>query len=145
MRVILYNNKSDNNVVNKQIVRIKNMSNVIIKENSSIINPVFIIKNVTNQKIIKSNYLFSDDFNRYYYINNIVAINGGMFELHCSVDVLYTYKNDIKKLTTLIDRQENVFNNYIVDNELPLRCERELDIKKIGNISPNISYVLTVI
>ena len=90
MRVILYNNKSDNNVVNKQIVRIKNMSNVIIKENSSIINPVFIIKNVTNQKIIKSNYLFSDDFNRYYYINNIVVINGGMFELHCSVDVLYT-------------------------------------------------------
>ena len=59
MRVILYNNKSDNNVVNKQIVRIKNMSNVIIKENSSIINPVFIIKNVVNQKIIKSNYLFS--------------------------------------------------------------------------------------
>ena len=145
MRVILYNNKSDNNVVNKQIVRIKNMSNVIIKENSSIINPVFIIKNVINQKIIKSNYLFSDDFNRYYYINNIVAINGGMFELHCSVDVLYTYKNEIKRLTTLIDRQENVFNNYIVDNELPLRCERKLDVKKIGTISPNISYVLTVI
>ena len=104
MRVILYNNKSDNNVVNKQIVRIKNMSNVIIKENSSIISPVFIIKNVVNQKIIKSNYLFSNDFNRYYYINNIVAINGGMFELHCSVDVLYTYKNEIKRLTTLIDR-----------------------------------------
>ena len=145
MRVILYNNKSDNNVVNKQIVRIKNMSNVIIKENSSIINPVFIIKNVVNQKIIKSNYLFSNDFNRYYYINNIVAINGGMFELHCSVDVLYTYKNEIKRLTTLIDRQENVFNNYIVDNELPLRCERELDVKSIGTISPNISYVLTVI
>ena len=145
MRVILYNNKSDNNVVNKQIVRIKNMSNVIIKENSSIINPVFIIKNVVNQKIIKSNYLFSNDFNRYYYINNIVAINGGMFELHCSVDVLYTYKNEIKRLTTLIDRQENVFNNYIVDNELHLRCERELDVKKIGTISPNISYVLTVI
>ena len=145
MRVILYNNKSDNNVVNKQIVRIKNMSNVIIKENSSIINPVFIIKNVVNQKIIKSNYLFSNDFNRYYYINNIVAINGGMFELHCSVDVLFTYKNEIKRLTTLIDRQENVFNNYIVDNELPLRCERELDVKNIGTISPNISYVLTVI
>ena len=145
MRVILYNNKSDNNVVNKQIVRIKNMSNVIIKENTSIINPVFIIKNVVNQKIIKSNYLFSNDFNRYYYINNIVAINGGMFELHCSVDVLFTYKNEIKRLTTLIDRQENVFNNYIVDNELPLRCERELDVKRIGTISPNISYVLTVI
>ena len=145
MRVILYNNKSVNNVVNKQIVRIKNMSNVIIKENSSIINPVFIIKNVTNQKIIKTNSLFSDDFNRYYYINNIVAINGGMFELHCSVDVLYTYKNEIKKLTTLIDRQENVYNNYIVDTELPLRCERQLDVKKIGTISSNISYVLTVI
>lgn len=145
MRVILYNNKSDNNVVNKQIVRIKNMSNVIIKEDSSVINPVFIIKNIERQNIIKSNYLFSDEFSRYYYINNIVAINGGMFEMHCSIDVLFTYKNEIKRLTTLIDRQENVFNNYIVDNELPLRCERELDVKKIGTISPNISYVLTVI
>ena len=105
MRVILYNNKSDNNVVNKQIVRIKNMSNVIIKENSSIINPVFIIKNGVNQKIIKSNYLFSNDFNRYYYINNIVAIIGCMFLLHYSFIVLFIYKNVIQILTMLIDRQ----------------------------------------
>ena len=75
----------------------------------------------------------------------LLAINGSLTKLLRNLNKIDLNKNQIKRLTTLIDRQENVFNNYIVDNELPLRCERELDIKKIGTISPNISYVLTVI
>ena len=63
-----------------------------------------------------------------------------------------TYKNNILSLTTLIERQENVYSPYIVDNELKVSTanrdsgvSRVLDKYSVGTLGNNISYVITTV
>ena len=71
--------------------------------------------------------------------------NASRLIFKCSVDVLYTYRNEIKRLKTYVERQENKYNKYIIDSEYPIRCERELELVNVGSVGSEISYILTVV
>ena len=55
-------------------------------------------------------------------------------------DDLNTYKDDIRGITTLIERQENVYSPYFVDEEMLVRTTRFREKKNIGVIGGNIAY-----
>lgn len=128
--MILYRTADDKRKITKTLVEVKSVKNFKLKDNTSILNPVILLKNAD----LTTNYCFISKFNRYYFIDDIVTRSDGLTELRCSVDVLYTYNADILKINTFIERQETAFNPYIVDNELITRCERALAIKSIGTI-----------
>lgn len=79
---------------------------VKLKANTSIIHPVFIVE---RNKVVKAsgdfskfNYLFCTNFERYYWIDDILYCGGrsgssaDFCELHCSVDVLASFENHIR-------------------------------------------------
>lgn len=89
MRLKIYNNNSNNNVINKNITLV-NEIDFNLKADNSILQPILILKNYEG-----GNYCYIDEFERYYFINDVRLLNGGLYELILNVDVLMTYKNEI--------------------------------------------------
>ena len=126
MKIILYKSIADNRLLDKssKIAVIDTIDTAHIKDDTSIISPSIILSYKKISTLKKCNYLYIPSMGRYYYVNDIVLKQGGMYELKCHVDVLMTYKGDIKNITTLILRQENVNNPYIEDSQLLVRAIR---------------------
>ena len=64
---------------------------VYLKDNCSILNPVFDCQGVPDSV----NYIYVSDFWRYYFVSDVVHMTADRIEIHCSVDVLATYKSQI--------------------------------------------------
>ena len=96
MELLLYNNKSDNNVLNKDIVKIGETIVLNAKEEMYLQQPVFIV--AVDKTTSNLNYCYCPTFNRYYYINDIIYLSGGRAVLKCTVDVLMSWKDNIKAI-----------------------------------------------
>ena len=117
MQARFYYNKSDKIVVYKQLVDKFNASKLIYyKEDTDLVNPTFIMdsdKRMDND----INYVYVQDVGRYYYVNDI-TYSQGRIELHCTVDVLMSFKSEIDKQKVIIERSETDYNLYLSDNHL---------------------------
>ena len=114
MEIKLYKNLSENNVIGKTLTQIKSVE-ANLKNDVSIINPTLILNYTAN--ILDSNYCFIPKFNRYYFIDEIVPITGDRCIVKCRVDVLESFKEDIKSLTVILDKTQSIYksNKYLDD------------------------------
>ena len=116
-----------------------------LKQGTSIINPIVIIGKISAKNIHRFTYAYIPDFGRYYFVNDIVESPANQLEVSMHVDVLRTYASDIRGISTLILRQENVFSPYFVDEEALVRTNRFRTKKNIGSVGGNSNvYYLTV-
>jgi len=113
MEVIFYKNKSDKKVVSKNIEQ-KINTNCILKDDTNIKNPTIIISNLTDLK--NCNYVYIEEFNRFYYINNI-TFSQQRYYIECNCDVLMSFRKDILNLKCIIKRQEKKYNLYLNDEK----------------------------
>ena len=127
----------DKRTLNKNFNIIKTV-NAELKENTNVINPIFI---VSTGDFFKINYLYCSSFNRYYYIKNINNLTGNRQALECEVDVLMSYNSEIKALNGTVERQEFLYNDFIVDTNVQTRCDRYVNQHKIGELSGNGIYI----
>ena len=116
MNVILYNNKSDKRQLVKNITEIKTIA-ATAKGDINIISPTLIIHNTDMTNI---NYCYITELKRYYFLTNYTYITGQRIELHCDVDVLMSYSDDIKRLKVNVLRYEKAQPSYISDSRIPL-------------------------
>lgn len=116
MNIKLYRNESNNNVLNKKITLI-NEYNILLKDNVDVYRPIIKIK---TELLNNCNYVFIQDFNRYYYVVNKRSINIEIIELTLECDVLMSFREQILNLKCIIDKQENINlgNKYYDDNSL---------------------------
>ena len=112
MEVILYKNSSENNVIGKSLVQIKSVE-CNLKNDVSVVNPTLVLSYTGS--ILDSNYCFIPKFNRYYFIDEIIPITGDRSIIKCRVDVLESFKYDIKSLTAIINKQETIADKFIDD------------------------------
>lgn len=113
MTIEFYVNQSEKNRLDKTLVSAFNL-NGELKEDCSIIDPV--IKIVSDVSTMASvNYLYIASFGRYYFINNVISINNDICEVHAHVDVLSTYKDEIRAQRAVVSRQEKKWNLYLND------------------------------
>ena len=87
--------------------------NVVMKENTSIERPVFILGTG-----ITSTVNYCQWSGNYYFIDDIVLISADQVELHCSLDVLATHKTAIGSYTCHIDRSASRHDSYLIDEAL---------------------------
>lgn len=144
MTLDILNTSDDKRCLTKSTTEIKSVE-CKLKQGTSIINPTVIIKKLSAKNIRRFNYARIADFGRYYFINDIIESTAGQLEVSMHVDVLRTYAQDIKGLTALILRQENVYSPYFVDSEALVRTNRFRDKKNIGVVGgSSAEYYLTV-
>lgn len=115
MTVTLYKNTSDKRNLNKVITEIKSVS-ATAKGEINIISPTLILDYFS----IDFNYCYISDFNRYYFVNSITLLTGRMVQINLSVDVLMSYKEEIKNLTVNVLRYENIEPTFLTDSRIPL-------------------------
>lgn len=115
MEVKTYMNNSEAIRLNKNLTEVSTLSSVRLLENCSLLNPSFVFKMPENLFI---NYIYVPKFGRYYYINNMTILDNNMVQIDCSVDVLMSFKDEIRNTKQHIVRQENEYNMYMIDGRM---------------------------
>lgn len=113
MDIVLYNNNSENNKVGKDLTEAYTLTGAL-RDITNIINPIITIESDPRDY----NYLYISDFNRYYFITKIESIRTGLWRIYASIDVLESFKTEIKNLTAIIDKQKIVGNQYKDDGTI---------------------------
>lgn len=140
MTAILYNNNFDNKEMNKNITEISTID-VTLYMDTNLLKPVFKVKTFNNN----ANYIYVPDLGRYYYIDNYTLSNQCVY-LHCTVDVLMSYKTELLNTDCLISRSETDYNDNIVDTLAPITEDTVYTVKIFGeNIKNTEHYILGVI
>lgn len=116
MIVKFYYNMSDDRVINKNIVFGEDLEG-IIRGDVSIMSPVIRFE---HSGIIRYNYAYIPELQRYYSIVDKVAYREGIWDISFDVDVLMSFRNDICSLNAVVDKQsmEFVGDEFIDDGSL---------------------------
>lgn len=113
--IIGYFCHSTSNVVDKELNQEFDVIGTL-RAGSSLIDPVLLIEaNSPGFHSNDVNYIYIPEFRRYYYITNIISANFRLWEIHCHVDVLMSYKEQIRAQTAIVARQESQYNLYLDD------------------------------
>ena len=144
LTIKLYHNASPANKIGKKLNDELVTSDVLLKDDVSILKPVFKVKDV--RSIITYNYLYCPDLQRYYFIDDIISVHNDLWEISCHVDVLETYKNGILGQTAVIKRQQNKYNLYLNDPDFMTYNNDTIQTKKFSDsaFTKTLSYVLVV-
>lgn len=146
MKAVFYKNSSDNLIVNKKLVELFTLDNVLWKEETSAFTPSITFRKMEDFK--KANYvkLRILGADKYFYIQEMILHTGGIIEVKLKCDVLMSYASYIKGLKTIVTRQEHKTNHKYIDNNIHLSSERIIDTVSLGNVgSDNASIILTVV
>lgn len=123
MTIDLYTTTDDNRVVNKTLTAVSSNITVRPTESLDLLTPVFYVD--TDNSYLAANYLYCSTFGRYYYINDIKLETGHRMSLHCSLDVLYTYRTYLPAVTATVIRSESIGRpTAIPDKMLPIDPNR---------------------
>lgn len=97
----------------------------VLKEQSSIINPVVLIR--TDTAIMEYNYAEIDTFKRKYFVTDIKNVRNDLWEVSLHVDVLYSYKDVLLQNDYFVERNQYDFNNELPDKANSFKPLMELD------------------
>lgn len=100
------------------------------------------------------NYCYIEDFNRYYFINDIVSVSNHLWLVSLNTDVLMSFRLDLAKLTCFVERSSIKYNRYITDTAVLTDTNRTIESMDVSkgdlvdtSFSPNFdldSYYMTI-
>lgn len=116
-----------------------------LKDNTSILDPVILIESSGN--LSGYNYAEITDFNRFYYIKDMVIVGAKLWELHMHVDVLKTYCSGIIAAPSIIAKSANRFNMYLNDPNYKCYQDNHVIVRNFPSGFPieDSRFVLTVL
>lgn len=146
MTIGLYQNKSDEIVLNKKLETVATYEGYL-KNATSVQNPSILIEGVFNiGNNINANYMYLPDYRRYYYITEIKQIRANLVEISGRVDVLMSFKDEILKCSGIVKKQQNsnAYNLYLDDGSLKTYQNKRIITKEFPSGFPleNDSFIL---
>lgn len=140
--IVLMTNSSEKNKMDKTLTTITTISGTL-KNATSIIDPVIIIEGDLSS-FTGCNYMTIDTFGRSYFVNNIRSINNNLFEVSGHVDVLSTYKTEIRRNSAIIRKQQHQWNLYLNDGSLRVYQNPQVVTKTFSTGFTKLEFVLAV-
>lgn len=123
MEISFYNNVSEKEKIGKTL---KNKTTLtgFLKQVTSVINPVITVEMKNPSQY---NYVHIPQFHRYYFISDMVNIKNNLWEIHMNVDVLESFKTQIKANKAIIEKSEQTAssNEYFNDGSTFYHDSRE--------------------
>lgn len=145
MQINLFKCNAERNRVDKtNFITNRFAMNGTLRRESSVIDPIITVEK-TNPAANLYNYMYIDDFKRWYFINDIISVRNNLWEIHGHVDVLYTWRGDIKDMECIIDKSEEFTNAnmYYDDGSFVLDSRNNIEIKQFPNgLNENGAYIL---
>lgn len=143
MNLKCYKISDEPNKIVKTLGTAFNINNGVLREPSSVENPVIQIE-IPSSGYFDMNYCYLDSFKRYYFIVDKKMDGPTLCTLTLKVDVLYTYRTVIGNTPMLIERSENRYNKYITDSNRVLNNYPMILTKAFPTSWDSLSYYLTV-
>ena len=116
MEIRLYNNVSDNRTIRKELLNEFSLSGTL-RDSCSLVAPVI---NIESSNVLRFNYAYIPDFQRYYFVKEIINLRKNIWTLELEVDPLMSFKGDILALQVVVDKQssDSIGDEYIDDGSL---------------------------
>lgn len=140
--ILLQRNTSELNKLDKTLTTITTLTGTL-KTETSIIDPIIIVEGVLSD-LKTCNYCTISEFGRSYFVNNIKSIRNNLIELTCHVDVISTYKSQIRSQFAIVHKQENNWNLYLNDGSFKCYQNPIVLTKKFTNGFTAPSFVMAV-
>lgn len=99
----------------------------------------------TNPLLYKYNYMYIEEFGRYYFIDDIVSVRNRLWTIHATVDVLMSFSSDILSTECIIDKveNENTANLYLDDGSFVMDSRKYNEVKEFPNgLNETGQYIL---
>lgn len=142
MNLVLYRNISETNAVNKSLTELVTLTGTLRNE-SSIIDPVILVSDIDSY-IGSMNYAYIPEFNRYYFIQNIESVRKNLWRVSFHVDVLYTYREQIKANHAIIERNEIQYDLKLNDGLFKTQQNPRIAQFTFPNGFTNWDFVLAI-
>lgn len=144
MNLTLYYNYSDNNRVYKNLSVALSASGTL-RDKCSVQDPVIMIN---ADDLHNANYMYIAEFERYYYITNVVSVRENLWAIYGHVDVLMTYANGISNCYGIVARtaEPGKANLYLDDDKFVIESRKKIETIAFPN-SPATggkTFVLTM-
>lgn len=107
--IVFYNNTAAGNVLDKtSYLNELRTVNGLMYDTFNLINTTLLVRYFNNN----SNYCYIRELNKYFFIENVEIVDNTKVKLTLKLDVLQTFKEEIKELYVTISERETA-NGYI--------------------------------
>lgn len=113
--MIIYNYKGQPNTINKALTPLGTL-NVALRPELNVHNPTLKIQMPPN--MYGFNYVYIDEFKKYYFVDKFRYVGGNTYILTLSLDVLQTYKDVILQSTALIVESDHANRDLSVNSNV---------------------------
>ena len=132
MTVIFYKYDGIKNKINKTLENGFTVNDVIIQNDFDITDFYLLIKNTAFNS--EYNYCYIQDLGRYYFIESVEKMNGTIYKIRLTVDVLKSFSTQIENIQAIITKSENPDNNFV-------DCEKsENYTSEVINMTDNFNH-----
>ena len=111
MTVIFYKYNDIKNKINKTLSGGLTVNDVIMHNDFDITSFELLIKNSDFNS--EYNYCYIQDLGRYYFIESVEKMNGTIYKIRVSVDVLKSFSTQIENINAVITKSENPDDNFV--------------------------------
>ena len=132
MTVIFYKYNDIKNKINKTLENGLTVNDVVIQNDFDITAFELLIKN--NNFTSEYNYCYIQDLGRYYFIDSVERMNGTIYKIRLSVDVLKSFSTQIENIQAIITKSENPDDDFV-------DCEKsENYTSEVINMTDNFNH-----
>lgn len=140
MDIILYDNQSEKNKLDKLLITPNTITGTL-KQECSISSPVILIE-IENP--VGYNYAYIPEFSRYYYISDMVSVRNNLWRIYLTVDVLMSFKDYIVNIPVILsDTEETGKEFYLSGNVWKSKVKELTDIINFpSGLNANGEFIL---
>lgn len=135
----------DKDIINKEIGANTPSLNVAghARDEISIESPVILVE--TDLDITSYNYVWIENFHRYYFIEKRRMIRNNLVEITCQEDYLYTWMSEIYSWTVDLERGQYDWNLYFKDNAFMALEGYNLNVLEFPNSLPFSKHNIIIV
>ena len=132
MTIIFYKYNDIKNKINKTLENGLTVNNVVIQNDFDITAFELLIKDTDFNS--EYNYCYIQDLERYYFIESVERMNGSIYKIRLTVDVLKSFSTQIENIQAIITKSENPDDNFV-------DCEKsENYTSEVINLTDNFNH-----
>ena len=125
MEIKFYDYQGKRNVINKTLDAPLITLNGELRSEFNRRNGVVDIKvSGFDSLVLRSNYCYITELDRYYFINDLTLLSLNIIRLDLICNLLMSFKNYLKDEELMIERQANNYNPFLRDDSAPLKTEK---------------------
>ena len=132
MTIIFFKYNDIKNKINKTLSGGLTINDVVIQNDFDITAFELLIKNSDFNS--EYNYCYIQDLGRYYFIESVEKMNGSIYKIRLTVDVLKSFSTQIENINAIITKSENPDDNFV-------DCEKsENYTSEVINMTDNFNH-----